>query len=148
MKRFPLPPALFYTSAGLMIVANRFNLLMINVQPVYQWVGWGLIVSGILVSSWGSYVFKQHKTNINTFNAPDVLVASGPFRFTRNPMYIGLITALSGTAVVTGSILSIGFLAAFSFITAVVYIPYEEKRMRYAFGEQYLEYSKKVRRWL
>ncbi|MCE3289332.1 MAG: hypothetical protein K0R83_1344, partial [Caulobacter sp.] len=83
-----------------------------------------------------------------TFDDPDVLVTGGPFRFTRNPMYLGFLLLLAGVA--------LGLGAASPWIVPVVfwlladrwYIPFEERAMRRTFGEAYEAYARRVRRWV
>lgn len=148
MRRVPLPPIVFYLSVALMVGAGQLNLLPFEMPVAFGWGGWLLVVGGVFFTCWGSHVFKRHKTNIKTFNDPEIFVKSGPFRFSRNPMYVGMITALIGTAMITGTIVGAMVLMAFILITAVVYIPHEEERMRSLFGAEYEEYAAKVRRWL
>ena len=73
---------------------------------------------------------------------------TGPFRFTRNPMYLGITIMLLGIAVAVGSpamlIAPMGFFA----IMSLVFIPYEEGRLREFFPKDYLDYTQRVRRWL
>ena len=148
MKYVPLPPVLFYLFVGLMIVARWLSIFIVPFPSFWVWIGGVLIVLGVLTAFWGSSVFKQHETNIKTFNDPNVLVTTWPFRFTRNPMYIGMIAGLAGVAFVTSSVVGIVLLIVFSLITALVYIPYEEERMEQVFGTQFQDYSQRVRRWL
>jgi len=76
------------------------------------------------------------------------LGVEGPFKFSRNPMYIGLVNVSLGVSLLFGTVI---FLLApiLLFLTLNFYnIPYEEKKMEKIFGKEYLEYKKKVRRWL
>ena len=93
-------------------------------------------------------MFKQVQTTVKPHEAPSVLVRDGPFKVSRNPMYLGMLLALLGEAVVLGSLTP--FLAPIAFFLAVdtVYVGIEEKLMLEAFGEEYSAYKKKVRRWV
>jgi protein-S-isoprenylcysteine O-methyltransferase Ste14 len=148
MKRFPRPPALFFAFTAIMIGANWFEILLIHIPRTIRWGGAVLVVIGVCLALWGSTLFKRIPTNINTFSDPDVLVTSGPFRFSRNPMYTGMVAALTGTALLTGSLIGIAVLAAFICTATYIYIPYEEARMRHVFKERYAQYARQVRRWL
>ncbi|MCG8527956.1 MAG: isoprenylcysteine carboxylmethyltransferase family protein, partial [Opitutales bacterium] len=79
---------------------------------------------------------------------PDILVTEGPFKFTRNPIYLGFLLVLVGFAWCFGVIsVWVGPLI-FLLLANFWYIPFEEKRMLKKFGESYVEYRQKVRRWL
>lgn len=94
--------------------------------------------------------FRKFKTTVNPIN-PDkasLIVASGIFSKTRNPMYLGMILLLSGWAILNTSLL--GFLLVFgfwAFITRFQIIP-EERALSAKFGQGYLDYLSKVRRWI
>lgn len=78
---------------------------------------------------------------------PEHLVISGLYRFVRNPMYVGVLTALGGEALLFGSVdlLEIFLIVAFGF-HLFVYL-YEEPKLTRTFGDEYLRYRRYVRRW-
>ena len=148
MKFYPLPPALFFFSIFLTVMASIADLTPISRPEYLKWSGWFLIVAGITFSYSGSILFSRLKTNISTFKDPNKLVISGPFRISRNPMYVGMITTLLGTTLVAATYVGIACMLLFVMIVATVYIPFEEGRMIAVFGKEYEEYCLKVRRWL
>lgn len=84
----------------------------------------------------------------NPVDPPRSLVRAGPYRFTRNPLYIARLGVLLGVALVFGSpgiMASAGLLFA---LLHTVLLPREETRLRRRFGEAYLEYTMKVPRWV
>jgi len=103
---------------------------------------------GLAVTVRHAGVFARIGTNIKTFDDPDVLVTTGAFRFTRNPMYVGFLTALVGVGALVGSITALAGPAVFWLITDRWYIPFEEQRMFAVFGQDYAEYRNAVPRWL
>jgi protein-S-isoprenylcysteine O-methyltransferase Ste14 len=108
-----------------------------------------LIVIGLVISISGVATFRMQRAEIKP--AADVhstLVASGPFRFTRNPMYLGLVVIGVGAALVAGTWLMwlvpvIGFV-----LDEFVIIPFEERSMERAYGDAFRAYKARVRRWL
>lgn len=76
------------------------------------------------------------------------MIAEGTYKFTRNPMYLGVTMALLGSSIYFGNFLS--FLSPLIFFTAMnfIYIPFEEQLMEKVFGKNYAEYKEKVRRWI
>jgi protein-S-isoprenylcysteine O-methyltransferase Ste14 len=94
-------------------------------------------------------LFRRAKTEISpTSAANQALVISGPYRFTRNPMYLGLVVLTLGIAIWIGAWPM--FIAPVAvFITANwVHIPFEEAKMRRQFGAAYDGYVGRVRRWI
>jgi protein-S-isoprenylcysteine O-methyltransferase Ste14 len=79
---------------------------------------------------------------------PTMLVDEGPFRFGRNPMYLGIAVAMVGVGVAAGVPLMAVAAANFVAIVATVHIPHEEAQMRHVFGGWYSDYAASVRRWL
>lgn len=107
-----------------------------------------MIFAGLAVVLWSARLFAAKKTAIKPFEVSSALVIEGPFRFSRNPMYLGMITLLSGVAVLLGS-LSAWLTPLAMFITLQkIFIPAEEAMMETAFGKEYREYKRRVRRWL
>ena len=93
-------------------------------------------------------LFAVARTTIVPFSAASKLVTSGPYRFTRNPMYVSLALAYLGIAVILSQGWALILLPIPLIIVHTVVIPFEEGRMREVFGESYDEYRTRVRRWL
>lgn len=105
-----------------------------------------VIGGGLLVS--GAAQFKKVQTNIHTFKDPNQLVTSGPFRFTRNPMYLGFLCVLIGVALMFNTLVGLIVIPVFFLAAQFWYIPFEEARAREGFGEAYEAYRRQVRRWI
>jgi len=113
------------------------------------WLAVVLIVFGITLAAAAVVLFRREGTEINpTSTANRKLVTSGPFRFTRNPMYLALVIVASGVAFWASAWPM--FLAPIAvFATANwVHIPFEEQKMRHQFGEAFDNYTRTVRRWI
>jgi protein-S-isoprenylcysteine O-methyltransferase Ste14 len=97
---------------------------------------------------WAWAIFKTRGTPLLPSARPTSLVEAGPFRVTRNPMYLGMVLLLSSPAFFTGDqFLYISPLAFFLTINGV-YVPHEEATLQGVFGQGYLDYKARVRRWL
>jgi protein-S-isoprenylcysteine O-methyltransferase Ste14 len=81
------------------------------------------------------------------FDPPRLLVVRGPYRYVRNPMYLGAVTALAGAALFYGSAPLGVYAAAFLLTMHAFVVWYEEPRLRATFGEHYECYCRSVRRW-
>lgn len=82
------------------------------------------------------------------FDPPRNLVVVGPYRWVRNPMYVGAALALAGAALFYESWALLGYCAAFLLITHLFVVAYEEPVLRATFGDPYVRYCEGVRRWL
>lgn len=82
------------------------------------------------------------------FDPPRRLVVRGPYKFVRNPMYLGAIVALTGAAVYYQSLPLLAFAAVFALITHLFVIWYEEPTLAQAFDGDYAAYRSRVHRWL
>lgn len=148
MKKL-LPPQLFLIFSLLMgIVCSGFGFRH-YIQYPYNLTGLVLLITGISIAQSGKNLFHKTGTNVNTFDKPEKLVTEGIYRFSRNPMYLGFVIALTGIAVLyQGSISSLILLFFFFLIVNRWYIRFEEKLMSEIFGEEYFEYCKRSRRWI
>ena len=115
---------------------------------VSQPPGAAFLTLGFGVMMWAWWLFRQGGTPIRPTDRATKLVTTGPFRFSRNPMYLGIVGMLLGVAVWVGSAALLIAPAAFLLLMSRVFIPFEEARLREAFPDVYPTYTNKVRRWL
>ena len=113
------------------------------------WLGVALVAIGVAISIWAFSLFRREGTELDpTSETNKSLVVRGPFRFTRNPMYLGLVILTLGIA------FWVGWLPMFVapllvFATANwAHIPFEEAKMRRQFGPAFDQYMRQVRRWI
>ena len=92
--------------------------------------------------------FHKHKTPIKPFGEPSALVLEGPFRYSRNPMYLAMVVILVGIAVSIGTVTPLVVIPVFAWLITRRFIVKEEEAMERRFGAEYLDYKRKVRRWL
>ncbi|TMN39325.1 isoprenylcysteine carboxylmethyltransferase family protein [Pseudoalteromonas sp. S2755] len=148
MKKL-LPPILLFLFVILMPLVCWLTAAPHFINYPFNLLGLVAVVLGFALAKSGSTIFAQEETNIMTFNKPDKLVEIGVFQYTRNPMYLGFVIALLGYAVLIGGApVSFLFVIAFLLIADRWYIRFEEKMMEQTFGNAYLRYRGRVRRWL
>ena len=144
-----IPPPVITLIGALLIYYSSpffpyFTLPAFNALPILS------LVSGIAVIVFAIKSFKDYKTTINPLKPETAssLVTNGVFKYTRNPMYLGLLLILIYLSlifnVVGGCLVSLGFII---YITKFQIIP-EEVAMEKLFGNQFLEYKQQVRRWI
>jgi len=108
-----------------------------------------LTVAGIFLAAWGRTSFAAAGTEIiPTSVSNKILVTGGPFRFTRNPMYSGLIVASLGIALFPGTLPFFLVPVLLFLICNFAFIPFEEAKMQRQFHNQYTDYLRRVRRWI
>ena len=112
-------------------------------------VGIALIAVSFIAPIWALVLFRRENTQVDTTSETNnKLVTGGPFRFTRNPMYLGLVILCLGVAVATG-VIPIFAAPILIFATAHwVHIPFEEAKMRRQYGKAFDDYALSVRRWV
>jgi protein-S-isoprenylcysteine O-methyltransferase Ste14 len=118
------------------------------IQPPYSYVGLVPILVGLTISSSSARAFRQAGTPVIPFEKSTTLITDGWYRYTRNPMYLGLVITLVGVWIVLGSLSPGLALAAFVWIISQQFIRGEEQFLDEIFGEQYRSYKLRVRRWL
>jgi protein-S-isoprenylcysteine O-methyltransferase Ste14 len=106
------------------------------------------LAAGVLVAMSGFVAFRRSRTPVVPFERSTALVTGGIYRFTRNPMYLGLVLVLTGTAMLLGSIGAFVPLPLFILVIEYGYIRPEERFLAEIFGEDYAHYRHTVRRWL
>ena len=111
-------------------------------------LGGALVLLGFSFMMWARILFMSRNTTLFVGRPSSQLVCDGPFRLSRNPMYVGVVVFLVGLALWVGTWpFYMTVPVAFLFLN-FIHIPREERMLREAFGERYLAYSETVRRWL
>ena len=130
------------------------TLVLHFVLPEYRAVGWEqafgllLVAAGVGISSFAAAIFQARETTRNPYGQPAAFIVQPPYTWTRNPMYLGLVTALFGLAVFFGSIVMLVAPAVFFTVIDRMVIPREEETMERLFGQDYRNFMFRVRRWL
>ena len=103
---------------------------------------------GAVVAGWGLVTFHKAGTTTVPGRASASLVTWGPYRFSRNPMYVGLSLAYVGEALLLRQAWPLALLPLVVAYVNWVVIPVEEAKLTEVFGEEYLSYRARTRRWL
>ena len=150
MERKPriLPPVWFLLTLLAMWIADRWLPIVEFASTAARVAGAVLIVTGIGISARASSAFKHAGTPVVPFERSTALVTEGLFRYTRNPMYVGLVLALVGVALLLESVGAWLPIPVFIAIIQVRFIAGEERLLAELFGDDYLAYKHKTRRWL
>ncbi len=144
------PVALGIIAISLIWICHRFVPLY-QINFLYQKILAALLIgAGIAVALLGVFTFIKMGTTFDPRVPKDAnaLVAIGIYRYSRNPMYLGLLLVIIGMAVYWGALS--GILVIFAFIGYMnkYQIAPEEAALREKFGKHFIDYTQKVRRWI
>ncbi len=107
-----------------------------------------MILVGLLLLVSANGLFVRAGTDVIPFRNVNALVTHGIYRYTRNPMYLGMTAVLLGCAVTVGATLALPVPLVFAIIVEYRFIRPEEQMLRRQFPEEYPAYCARVRRWL
>lgn len=141
------PPIIALFVIVLTLVLNSKLPITKIIPSPYNLIGILIGLCGIYLALLGKTTFDKFKTPLH-FLKPTKLLITGPYKYTRNPIYLGATIFLLGISVFLGSLIS--FIAPILFFLTIniFFIPFEEKWLTELFGKKYIEYKKKVRRWI
>jgi protein-S-isoprenylcysteine O-methyltransferase Ste14 len=143
------PPPLLYLAA----LAVGFGLDALLPSPdLSRAVAWSLggavLIVGLCLSAWFFVTFRRAGTPVDVRKPAEALVTAGPFRFSRNPGYLSLTLIYVGIALVASVLWAFVSLAAILVVVQEGVIKREERYLARRFGEPYLRYKQRTRRWL
>lgn len=116
--------------------------------PAITAAGIMVFVAGAAIAAWGWAIFYKARTTTVPGKASAKLVTWGPYRITRNPMYVGLITAYLGEAGILKQVWPVIVLPLMIAYVNSIVIPIEEARLKEVFEDEYERYRSRVRRWI
>jgi len=142
------PPVWFVLAVIAMIVLARFVPIVSWHVAALRWTGIALIVVGFALGLTAAVRFRRRGTPLKPFTPSTALVVEGPYRFTRNPMYLGLATILVGVALALEALTPFIVVPVFVAIITTQFIVPEEAMLTERFGDAYGDFRRRVRRWL
>ena len=147
--RIPPPVVGALVATGMWSVSGLGPQLPIPPVPRYV-AAVLLVIAGVLFDLLGLLAFRASRTTVNPLQPEraSVLVTGGVYRFTRNPMYVGMACLLFAWAFYLSAVLPFAGIVVFVLYMTRFQIQPEERVLRDIFGEQYTDYAARVRRWL
>lgn len=144
-----LPPVLYGVAVLLALLLNwvwPLNILPNTATAI--WSGVPLLLLSGALALWGKRSMKQAGTNINPLQPATSLVITGPFRFSRNPLYLSLTLLFAGLSLIANNLWGLIALVPVLVILHFGVILREERYLEAKFSESYRQYCSQVRRWL
>ena len=111
-------------------------------------VGGAVFAAGFALAIWAIMTIRNAGSRVETYKPTTTIVAKGPYRFTRNPIYLGMFIGQAGLAIGFNSLWILAALAPFYFIIRYGVVAREEAYLERKFGDIYLGYKSRVRRWI
>ena len=115
---------------------------------VSQSLGWVWLAAGLALLGWTLWTFHRHSTTVNPYGGASALCTDGPFRFSRNPIYLGDWLILVGISLLLNTIWPLIFAPLIWVMLRFGVIRYEEAHLEAKFGDAYRGYKARVRRWI
>jgi protein-S-isoprenylcysteine O-methyltransferase Ste14 len=143
-----LPPLLFLVVLAGALVADRLLPLPLPGGGARVVAGVALVVAGLAVMAWAGRAMWGSHTTVSPWARVSALVTSGPFRFTRNPIYLGDLLVYLGVALWVGTWWPVLFLPLLFPAVQWLVIGPEEHYLTARFGDDYTAYRQRVRRWI
>lgn len=148
VKRIIYPPIWLLLGLIAIFVCNEYSPGPRFTGLVGQLSGGFLIIAGLLLLVNAAGLFNRAGTDLIPFRNVSALVTSGIYRYTRNPMYLGMVAILLGSALAVGASVALLVPVLFAVIIELRFIRPEEAMLRNLFPEQYPAYCERVRRWI
>ncbi len=147
-ERRVLPPIYFFVALLVMFGLHYLLPIPLLRGAVWLYLGVVLIGSGVLFIVVSARLFDKLDTTIKPFEESTALVVTGPFKYSRNPMYLGMVGVLIGLAVVLGTATPVVVIPVFAWLITRRFVQEEEAALEARFGDDYTEYRNRVGRWL
>jgi len=142
------PPLVFLAPLAVSYVFSRLYPVRLLPPLAADLLGGLLLALWLAVSIPAILTFRRARTSINPMAPSTALVVTGPFRFTRNPLYLGLVFGYSGVSMLIQAWWAFVLLPVVLVVMQRAVIEREERYLERKFGEDYIRYKERVRRWL
>src|SRR5215211_893429 len=142
------PPLIYLVPLFLGLMLDRRRHVPFLPQGVARGLGFSLLGSGAVLNGWFLRTIRKADVPIRTDKPVPRLTTEGPFRYSRNPSYLALAMIYAGIAFLLNSLWAILFLPLVVVVMQREVIVREERYLERTFGEEYLVYKGRVRRWI
>ena len=143
-----LPPTYLLIAMMAMLALHFLFPIAWIVPPLWNLLGLVFLVAGVIINLIADKAFHQAGTTVKPFEESSMLVTDGVFQISRNPMYLGFVLILTGTAMLLRSLSPYLIILAFAFSVDRIFIKVEEGMLAKKFGTAWKQYKSRTRRWL
>ena len=115
---------------------------------IFATLGWILLIAGLALMGWAPIHFRRARTSISPYGQPSALITGGPFRLSRNPIYLADAMVLAGLCLAAQAPYALILLPLFIWLITTRFIRREEARLAETFPQDFAAYCRQTRRWL
>jgi protein-S-isoprenylcysteine O-methyltransferase Ste14 len=142
------PPLVYLGTLGFGLLINRRFPIAFLPPGMSRGLGWPLLGGGLLLLGWFEWALRRGGTPASPYKPVSRVVTGGPFRYTRNPGYLSMAMIYAGLAGLANAMWAILLLPVALLVIRRGVIEREERYLERKFGEEYLSYKARVRRWI
>ena len=142
------PPILLLLHLLAVILLNWLLPLPFSFPNILGWLGYILVLVGLGFAFNAFNRFRQAHTTLDPHGSVSAVVTSGPYRFSRNPIYLGLVCLLIGFPFIFRTYWGLVLSPVFVILMNILVIQHEEAYLEKKFGDEYTSFKSRVRRWL
>ena len=142
------PPVLLLVHMFAAFILRWLLPLHFAFPKVLEWLGYALVIVGLGLAFNAVRRFMRAHTTVDPHGSVNAIVTSGPYRFTRNPIYLGFVCMLIGFPFIFRTYWGLILSPLFIVLMNTLVIQHEETYLEKKFGDIYTSYKSRVRRWL
>lgn len=142
------PPLVYATGLGISWWLEHLVSLAFAPGAALQQAAWIVLAASFALMLWAALTIWRHHTTVNPYKGVSSLVTTGPFAFSRNPIYLADVIAYLAVMVLMGTMWPLFFAPLVWVVMRYAVIAYEEAHLTAKFGAVYLDYCQRVRRWI
>jgi protein-S-isoprenylcysteine O-methyltransferase Ste14 len=142
------PPNYLFLAIVIMVLLHFLVPGVTLLNNPWRFLGALPLALGILLNLIANRSFKVHRTTVKPLEVSTALIVNGVFQVTRHPMYLGFVLILFGIATLMGSLTPYFVVFVFAVFMDRAFIRFEEHKLEETFGEIWLTYKRRVRRWI
>jgi protein-S-isoprenylcysteine O-methyltransferase Ste14 len=143
------PPVAWILAIVAGIAVDRlYPLRFVPASVPGAWVGGTIFAIALALAIWAIVTIRKAGTRVETYKPTTTIVVNGPYRFTRNPIYLGMVLGQIGLAIALDSLWLLATLVLFYLVIRYGVVAREEAYLEQKFGDVYVGYKARVRRWL
>ena len=133
---------------GFLIVTWQLRGIGVSLPGWTVHIGTALVTLGLVLIGWAVVEFARARTSVIPGMQPSAIVTSGPFRYTRNPIYLADVVIFVGLILRWDAVIALPLVAVFVWVITVRFIAWEESQLAQTFPDTFVYYCKVTRKWL
>jgi len=143
-----MPPTYMWIAICIMVILHFALPLARLINMPWKLAGLIPVILGIVLNLMADSAFRRAGTTVKPFQESAALNTDGDFHISRHPMYLGFVLILAGVAILLGTLSPWVIILILIVLLEISFISVEERMLEEKFGPAWLDYKKKVRRWI